>query len=64
MFHEGTYANANPTTQEVGRRILDARDAIIIVPQSPLKIGNVYEVVVTIDGNTYSSRITAVDPPY
>ncbi|MFZ0548266.1 MAG: hypothetical protein WAM60_22660, partial [Candidatus Promineifilaceae bacterium] len=64
MFHEGSYSNPNPTTQEIGRKILDDRDAIIIVPQNPLKIGNSYEVTVTISGVPYTAQFTAVEPPY
>jgi hypothetical protein len=63
MFHEGSYTNDNPTAQQSGRGILNARDAIVIIPLNPLVIGNVYEVSVTIDGVPYSSQFRAVPPP-
>lgn len=64
MFHEGSYTNSNSSAQRSGRRILDVRDAVVIIPFNPLVKGNVYKVTVTIDGETYSSEFTAVEPPY
>jgi len=64
VFTESTYTNSNSSAQQSGRRILDVRDAVVIIPFNPLVIGNVYKVTVTIDGETYSSEFTAVDPPY
>jgi uncharacterized protein YkwD len=64
MFTESTYNNSNSAAQQSGRRILDVRDAIVIIPFNPYVVGNTYEVTITIDGETYSAEFTAVDPPY
>lgn len=64
MFTESTYSNSNSAAQQSGRRILDVRDAIVIIPFNPLVVGNTYEVSVTINGETYSAEFTAVAPPY
>ena len=64
MFHELSYTNSDPAAQSSGRGILNARDAIVIIPFNPLVVGNVYKITVTIDGVPYSSEFTAVEPPY
>lgn len=64
MFTESTYNNSNSAAQQSGRRILDVRDAVVIIPFNPFTVGNTYQVTVTIDGETYSAEFTAVDPPY
>lgn len=64
MFHEQSYINSNPTAQQSGRGILNARDAIVIIPLNPLVVGSEYEVTVTVNGESYSSKFTAVEPPY
>ncbi len=64
MFTEATYTNSNPAAQQSGRGILNARDAIVIIPLNPLVVGSVYEVTVTIDSVPHSAQFTAVEPPY
>jgi uncharacterized protein YkwD len=64
MFHEGTYTNPDPVAQASGRGILNVRDAIVILPQKPLKVGSVYAVSVSIDSVPYGASFTVVAPPY
>jgi hypothetical protein len=64
MFTEATYSNSDSAAQQSGRGILNARDAIVIIPYNPLIVGNVYRVTVTLDGQAYSAEFTAVAPPY
>lgn len=63
IFSESSYTNSNPTAQQSGRRILDARDAVVVIPLNPLVVGNVYEVTLTVNGETFSTSFTAVSPP-
>jgi hypothetical protein len=64
MFSESTYDNPSAAAQSSGRGILNARDAIVIIPLNPLIVGNKYRASVTVDGVNYSTTFTAVDPPY
>ena len=64
MFTEATYTNSDPTAQEIGRKILDPRDAVVIIPRNPLVVGNHYEATITVGGTPYTTQFTAVAPPY
>jgi len=44
IFDETSYRNPNASEQQLGRSILAARDAIVIVPKYPLKSGATYRV--------------------
>ena len=51
-FDENNYTN--PTYQSLGRSILDARDAIVLIPRYPLAQGGTYTVSITANGQTYT----------
>ena len=46
LFDERTYVNRNAQQQALGRRILDARDAIVLIPRQPLRPGFSYRVII------------------
>jgi hypothetical protein len=50
VFDEGTYRNRNAVQQRLGRGILAARDAIVLIPREPLRPGSSYRAVVEVDG--------------
>ena len=49
-FDESTYRNGDRRQQALGRRILAARDAIVVIPRQPLRAGATYRAVVKVDG--------------
>ncbi|MFW6183297.1 MAG: CAP domain-containing protein [Chloroflexota bacterium] len=63
VFDETTYANPSPTMQNSGRRILNSRDAVVLMPRSPLQVGNSYVASITSKGTTHRWRFTVVSPP-
>ncbi len=64
IFDETSYQNpANPGNQQVGRLILDNRDAIVLIPRAPLQIGNRYTVRVVVNGQAIEWQFEAVAPP-
>jgi hypothetical protein len=50
IFDETSYRNPNGADQQLGRAILAARDAIVIVPKYPLKPGATYRVTLESTG--------------
>ncbi len=52
IFDETNYRNPDAAAQSVGRAVLNARDAIVIIPRSPLRAGATYTVSVTANGAT------------
>ena len=52
IFDETSYWNSNSADRELGRSILAARDAIVIVPKYPLKSGATYRVILESSGRT------------
>jgi hypothetical protein len=50
IFDETTYRNGNTIDQRLGRGILDARDAIVLVPRAPLRADHAYRVVIDTNG--------------
>ncbi len=50
IFDETTYRNPNPSEERLGRAILAARDAVVIVPKYPLKPGSTYRVTLESSG--------------
>ena len=53
LFTEASYSNANSYEQSLGRSILSARDAIVIMPKTKLIRGATYTVSVTVNGATH-----------
>ena len=46
VFDESNYRNGNDREQALGRSILGARDAIVLIPRQPLRAGTAYRVVI------------------
>lgn len=58
VYTERTYTNPDPEQQRQGRAVLASRDAVIIVPRSPLLPGRQYDVALTVDGRTHAWSFT------
>lgn len=54
VFDETTYRNPDRRQQKLGRSILGARDAIVLIPRSPLTTGTTYTASVTANGQRYT----------
>jgi hypothetical protein len=52
IFDETSYRNPNAAEEQLGRSILAARDAVVIVPKYPLKPGATYRVELESSGQT------------
>ena len=63
IFDETSYNNPDPAAQRIGRTILDARDAIVIMPASPLEHGKNYSVEIITNGETYTWSFDVVRAP-
>ena len=63
VFDETNYVNGDANTQSIGRIILNNRDAIVLIPQSPLTIGQTYAASVTVNGATHNWSFAVVAPP-
>ena len=61
VFDEGTYQNPSREEQDLGRRILDARDAIVLIPREPLQDGCLYQIHVATNGRRldWTFRVSA-----
>ena len=46
LFDERSYVNPNREQQALGRSILDARDAVVLIPRKPLRPGFRYRVII------------------
>jgi hypothetical protein len=57
-FDENNYQNPDASLQSLGRAVLDSRDAIVIVPKTPLTPGATYTVSVTANAQTYTWSFT------
>ena len=62
-YSETSYVNSNSFAQETGRAILDARDAVVIIPQDQLIVGRTYEVTVVVNEVSYVWSFDVVSPP-
>jgi hypothetical protein len=62
LFDETSYVN--PTHQDTGRLLLDKRDAIVIIPRSPLEVGKTYSVSLVVNGESFSWSFEAVSRPW
>lgn len=58
IFDETNYTNSDSYTQNVGRSILNRRDAVVLIPKAPLIPGANYTVSVTANGQTYAWPFT------
>lgn len=62
-FGETTYVNSDSAAQQSGRRILDVRDAIVLIPRVPLQPDRSYTASIVVDGQQYTWTFTAVSGP-
>ncbi len=64
LFAESSYSNPDSYAQATGRKILDERDAIVIMPRSPLLGNSTYTATILANGQTYTwSFSTGNSPP-
>lgn len=62
-FTEATYTNPNNSYQSLGRSVLNARDAVVLIPRAPLSVGQSYTVSLTVNGQTYTWTFHVVSAP-
>lgn len=53
-FDWTNYTNPDINSQTLGRNVLGARKAIVLMPRSPLTAGAIYNVSITANGQTYA----------
>ncbi len=53
VFDETTYSHPDPSQRDLGRGILAARDAVVLIPRAPLSSGMAYNASLTVNGQTY-----------
>ena len=58
VLTETSYANPDGPQQNLGRLILNSRDAVVLVPRAPLTPGASYAVSITANGQTYTWSLT------
>lgn len=54
VFDETNYANQDTAQRDLGRNILNARDALVLIPRQPLQPGASYSASITANGQTYT----------
>ncbi len=62
VYDETSYVNPDIYAQNVGRSILDIRDAIVLIPKKPLEGNVTYTATITTNGETYTWNFTARKP--
>jgi hypothetical protein len=64
VFDETNYINPDKGAQDLARNILNARDAVILIPKSPLQPGATYTVSITVNGSviTWSFQVAKLGP--
>jgi hypothetical protein len=58
VFDQTNYTNPDSSSQSLGRSVLNGRDAIVLIPQSPLSAGQTYTASITTNGQTYTWSFT------
>lgn len=58
VFDETSYTHQNPADQALGRGILAARNAIVLIPREPLSRGTTYVVSITTNGQNHNWSFT------
>lgn len=53
VFDETNYSNGDLVQQNLGRTILNARNAVILIPRQPLAPGSTYSASITAHGQVY-----------
>jgi len=56
VFDGGTYRNRDAAQQQLGRTILARRDAIVLIPRKPLRIGSGYRAIIDVNGRRIEWR--------
>ena len=54
VFDETNYYNSIQSLQDLGRSILNARDAIVLIPKAALAPGATYTASITVNGQTHT----------
>ena len=62
VFDEGTYRNGNKVQQRLGRSILAARDAIVLIPRKPLTPDFRYRAIIEVSGQRIDWTFTVSNP--
>lgn len=63
VFDENSYQNDDAVAETLGRGILNSRDAIVLVPRTPLNPGSSYTVSITANGSTYTWTFAIAEEP-
>jgi uncharacterized protein YkwD len=63
VFDETNFSHPDPSQQNSGRQILNNQDAIVLLPQSPLVMGESYTVSLTVNGVVYTWRFSVTAGP-
>lgn len=63
LFTETSYSNPDSYAQKTGRTILDERDAIVLMPRSPLLANSTYTVNIVANGETYNWSFSTGSAP-
>ncbi len=63
VFDETDYYNPDAYWQEIGREILDKHDAVVLLPRSPLKVGQTYTAFVNNGGEEIEWSFQVVESP-
>jgi hypothetical protein len=61
IFDETSYMHPDNASQELGRNILDSRDAIVLIPREPLVPGATYHISITVNGSKVEWSFTVSD---
>lgn len=63
LIDESSYRHSNSYQQQIGRTILDERDAIVLIPRNPLVVGQHYTVNIQANDRLYTWSFDAVNRP-
>jgi hypothetical protein len=63
VLTETNYRNSDSAAQSLGRAVLDGRDAVVLMPRTPLALGTRYDVEVICNGTTYAWWFVTLGPP-
>lgn len=58
IYDETNYTNSASSHQNLGRNVLGARDAIVLIPRQVLEVGKSYTVSITTNGQTHTWSFT------
>lgn len=64
VFDETSYSNPDLSQQNLGRSILNARSAIVLIPRAPLSAGATYTISITTNGRTYTWSFSISSTPH